>query len=183
MVDRRKVGGGISPKGFTPCHPAQLKDPYQIAFSLHSPKMHFTIKITEDLICPWCYISSHRLRRAIASYLSSDASEPRSTFSLSFTAFQLDPSLPAPGVAKAEYLRQHLGSKANAEAARARVREGAAKANVIIHPTEEEACVGNTLDGHRLVWWAGSSYLEKHSGKGALFLHAARGLSVRMSRC
>ncbi|KAF4554748.1 Hypothetical protein D9617_3g018160 [Elsinoe fawcettii] len=123
--------------------------------------MHLTLRLTTDLICPWCYIGSTQLHRALSSFLSS---HPNTTYSLTHHPFQLDPSLPIPGVPKTAYLESHLGPRR--AAAREGVLAAAVKAGIKLNPDDEGATVGNTLAGHRLVWWAGGAYLAAHKARG-----------------
>nr|BBH86646.1 DSBA oxidoreductase [Thermosporothrix sp. COM3] len=47
------------------------------------------IEIFSDILCPWCYIGKQRLRSALARFPYRDQVE------ISFSSFELDPSLPA----------------------------------------------------------------------------------------
>jgi predicted DsbA family dithiol-disulfide isomerase len=54
------------------------------------------IEIASDVICPWCYIGKRRLEKALAA-LNGEA-EVR----IEWLPFQLNPDLPAQGVARAD---------------------------------------------------------------------------------
>ncbi|KAG8627735.1 hypothetical protein KVT40_003608 [Elsinoe batatas] len=125
--------------------------------------MHLPLLITTDLVCPWCRTGLASLRTALKIYT---ASHPNTTSSLHFLPFQLDPSLPSPGLPKSAYLAHRLGSPATAAAAEARVKAVAKQAGLDVAETSEGATVGNTLRAHRLVWFAGGEYLGRFKAKG-----------------
>ena len=56
------------------------------------------IDIYSDTICPWCYIGKKRLQRALTA-------RPDVQPTIHWRAFQLNPWMPAAGVAREEYLR------------------------------------------------------------------------------
>jgi predicted DsbA family dithiol-disulfide isomerase len=62
------------------------------------------IEIASDVICPWCYIGKRRLEKALA-LIEADAAPQ-----LRWLPFELNPDMPASGMARAEYRRQKFGS-------------------------------------------------------------------------
>jgi len=62
------------------------------------------IEIASDVICPWCYIGKRRLEKALA--LLDGEVKPQ----IRWLPFQLNPDMPAGGVARAEYRRAKFGS-------------------------------------------------------------------------
>jgi len=73
------------------------------------------IEIASDVICPWCYIGKRRLEKALA-LVDADAAAQ-----LKWLPFELNPDMPAGGMARAEYRRQKFGSPARAKELDARV--------------------------------------------------------------
>lgn len=65
------------------------------------------IDVYYDLICPWCYIGFHRLRRALSCRPDIDAQ-------VVWHPFQLNPSLPTQGTDQGAYLRMRYGSMTRA---------------------------------------------------------------------
>lgn len=61
------------------------------------------IDIFSDVVCPWCFIGTRRLQRALASF------DPPVDVTIRHHPFLLDPDTPAEGKNIAEYLRTHYG--------------------------------------------------------------------------
>jgi predicted DsbA family dithiol-disulfide isomerase len=62
------------------------------------------IDIYSDTVCPWCYLGKRRFELAVAAR---PQYEPRVTW----RPFELNPDIPAEGVARAAYLASRIGSK------------------------------------------------------------------------
>ena len=102
------------------------------------------IEIASDVICPWCYIGKRRLEKALASL--KDEVEVR----IEWLPFQLNPDLPAQGVARAEYRRAKFGSVEQARALDARVaQEGAGEGIAFAFDRMERT--PNTIAAHQLI--------------------------------
>ena len=102
------------------------------------------IEIASDVICPWCYIGKRRLEKALAS-LKGDV-EAR----IEWLPFQLNPDVPAEGVARAEYRRAKFGSLEKGRALDARVaQEGAGEG--IAFAFERMQRTPNTVAAHQLI--------------------------------
>src|SRR5678815_5857849 len=56
-----------------------------------------TIEVVSDVICPWCYIGKRRLGKALAALAGEISAETR------WLPFQLNPSMPAEGIPRAQY--------------------------------------------------------------------------------
>src|SRR5260370_35808386 len=65
------------------------------------------IDIVSDVICPWCFIGKRRLGRALEQ-------RPDVTVSVTWRAFQLNPDMPAGGMARADYVAAKFGNTAHA---------------------------------------------------------------------
>lgn len=76
------------------------------------------IDIVSDVVCPWCYIGKRRLERALELRRTGqpEAEAPQVTW----RPFQLNPGLPAAGVAREAYLARKFGT-AHAQQIYARV--------------------------------------------------------------
>jgi predicted DsbA family dithiol-disulfide isomerase len=105
------------------------------------------LDIFSDPVCPWCYIGKANLDRALADH-------PDHPFAIQWHPFQLNPEMPAEGVAKRAYLEAKFGGKARVDAIHERLREAARNAGVALDP-DIPAKMPNTLDAHRLIHWAG----------------------------
>jgi predicted DsbA family dithiol-disulfide isomerase len=100
------------------------------------------IQIWSDVICPWCYIGTTNLRKALA--------DTRAT--VTFRSFLLDPNGPAEPVRTIDYLTGKYGPQATAMMDQ--VTEVAARAGLEYHL--EQSWSGPTLNAHRLLHWAAS---------------------------
>lgn len=111
-----------------------------------------SIDIISDTVCPWCYIGKRRLEKAIAE-------RPLYSYQISWRPFQLNPDLPASGMARDDYLHAKFGGADRA----ARVYTAVLQAG-----REEELHFNfaairrqpNTFDSHRLVRWAASAGVQ-----------------------
>lgn len=111
------------------------------------------IEVASDVICPWCYIGKRRLAKA----LSSLAGEIEVT--IDWLPFQLNPGMPADGVARAEYRQAKFGSLERGKELDARVaREGAGEG--IRFAFDRMQRTPNTIQAHRLI------DLAQRQGKG-----------------
>jgi predicted DsbA family dithiol-disulfide isomerase len=105
------------------------------------------LDIFSDPVCPWCYVGKANLDRALAQH-------PDHPFAIQWHPFQLNPEMPAEGVAKRAYLEQKFGGKARVDAIHERLREVARNAGVLMDPDKPQR-MPNTLNAHRLIHWAG----------------------------
>lgn len=105
------------------------------------------LDILSDPICPWCYIGKAHLDRA----LEAAGDHP---FVIEWHPFQLNPDMPAEGMARRTYLETKFGGKQGAVQAYLPVQQHADKAGLKID-LEGIKRTPNTLDAHRLIHWAG----------------------------
>ncbi|MDY7088960.1 MAG: DsbA family oxidoreductase [Actinomycetota bacterium] len=109
------------------------------------------IQVWSDVVCPWCYLGRRRLERAITRL-----GQP---VSVTFRAFQLDPSPVPNGVPIKEALAAQLGDQARADQMFAHVTAIAAGEGLTLD--FDRAIAANTFDAHRLlVWSAGPQQVE-----------------------
>ena len=102
------------------------------------------IEIASDVVCPWCYIGKRRLEKALES-LQGEV-EAR----IEWLPFQLNPDMPAGGIARAEYRRAKFGSVEKGRALDARVaQEGAGEG--IAFAFDRMQRTPNTVAAHQLI--------------------------------
>ena len=102
------------------------------------------IEVASDVICPWCYIGKRRLEKALALV------DGEVELQIEWLPFQLNPAMPAEGVARAEYRRAKFGSPERAKELDARVaREGAGEGIQFAFDRMERT--PNTTRAHRLI--------------------------------
>lgn len=104
------------------------------------------IDIFSDPVCPWCFIGTRRLQRALTA-------RPELNPSVRWRPFQLNPAMPPEGIDRATYLASRYGTIAEAERLNANVGhvgtlEGIAFRFDLITITP------STVNAHRLIRYA-----------------------------
>ena len=107
------------------------------------------IDIVSDAICPWCYIGKRQLERALA-LLATDGLH----FSVHWNPFQLNPDMPPEGRDRAAYRAWKFGGADRAREGDERVAEAARRVGLAFRQ-DLMLRTPNTLDAHRLIWFAG----------------------------
>lgn len=117
-----------------------------------APRLPIRLDIFIDPVCPWCHVGKANLDRALAD-------QPHHPFQLLWHPFQLNPDMPAEGVAKRAWLEEKFGGKPRVDAMHEQLREVARKAGVELDPDRPQR-MPNTLDAHRLIQWAGLEHRQ-----------------------
>lgn len=112
-----------------------------------TPLEPFPIKVISDVMCPWCFVGKRRLEGALERLPHIDAA-------VTWWPFQLDPTLPPGGIERGEYLRKKFGSADGGEMYMALREIGREDGIEFTFDTIERA--PNTVDAHRLIYWAGA---------------------------
>ncbi|HUB14360.1 MAG TPA: DsbA family oxidoreductase [Acetobacteraceae bacterium] len=123
------------------------------------------IDIVSDAICPWCYIGRRQLERALATLADEGLH-----FSVHWNPFQLNPDMPKEGRDRAAYRAWKFGGAERAAAADLRVTQAAESVGLVFR-ADLMLRTPNTLDAHRLVWFAGQ--------KGPALLHGTQDTLMR----
>jgi predicted DsbA family dithiol-disulfide isomerase len=111
--------------------------------------MTLPIDMVSDVVCPWCYIGKRRLEKAIAL-------RPDIPVEVRFRPYFLNPWVPREGMSREEYLVTKFGSPDRYRAIAQRVAAAAA-AEGLTYALDKIVRQPNTLDCHRLIFWAGES--------------------------
>jgi predicted DsbA family dithiol-disulfide isomerase len=74
--------------------------------------MALSIDVVSDVVCPWCFIGKRRLEGALALYAKERPDAPAPT--VTWRPFQLNPGLPAEGMARADYVARKFGARGGA---------------------------------------------------------------------
>jgi predicted DsbA family dithiol-disulfide isomerase len=106
------------------------------------------INVVSDVVCPWCFIGKRRLEKAIA--LSSDI-----PVEIHWRPYFLNDWIPREGISREQYLTTKFGSPERYKGIAQRVAAAAA-AEGLTYAIEKISRQPNTLDAHRLIYWAGS---------------------------
>jgi len=107
------------------------------------------IDIVSDAICPWCYVGKRQLERALAMLADEGL-----TFQVHWNPFQLNPDMPKEGRDRAAYRAWKFGSVEKSAALDQRITEAAAAVGLGFR-TDLMTRTPNTIDAHRLIWFAG----------------------------
>ena len=105
------------------------------------------IDIVSDVICPWCYVGQRRLARALAM-------RPDLQVEISWRPFQLAPELPREGMERRAYLKAKFGESAGRGPVLDALRQAGIEEGIAFNFEAIER-TPNTLDAHRLIYWAG----------------------------
>ena len=98
-----------------------------------------------DVICPWCFLGKRRLDKALALV-------PEVKVEVNYRPFFLDPSIPAQGLSREDYMRGKFGDRDLA--AMHKPLADAGKKDGVPYHFEKVTRTPNTLDAHRLIRWA-----------------------------
>ena len=128
------------------------------------------LDIFSDPVCPWCFVGKANLDRALAEH-------PDHPFAIQWHPFQLNPDMPAEGVAKRDYLEAKFGGKARVDAIHERLREVARAAGVDMDPDKPQR-MPNTLNAHRLIHWAGIEGVQQAVVNALMRAYWAQGRDI-----
>jgi predicted DsbA family dithiol-disulfide isomerase len=109
--------------------------------------MSLVVEVVSDVVCPWCFIGKRRLEKALALV-------PDIAVDVRWLPFQLDPTVPAEGMDRGEYLKRRFGSPEDIARVYAPV-EAAGKAEGLAFAFGRITRSPNTIDAHRVIRWAG----------------------------
>lgn len=112
-------------------------------------KKVLSLDILADLVCPWCFLGFKHLLQA--RDLVTDVE-----LDIHFRPFLLDPSLPPAGQPYRFYINRKLGGRNSTDAIEHKLKE-AGKTAEIEFDFEAIETAPNTLDAHRVVYWAGQA--------------------------
>lgn len=114
-----------------------------------SDRPSITVDVVSDVVCPWCYLGQKRLDRAMAA-------TPGVDVAVNWRPYQLDPTIPAGGVDRQQYMLAKFGDPARIAQIHQRLIDlGAAEG--IDFAFEAIKVAPNTLDAHRVIRWAGAA--------------------------
>jgi predicted DsbA family dithiol-disulfide isomerase len=102
------------------------------------------ITVYSDVICPWCYVGKRRLETALSA---------PAEVQLTWLPFELNPDMPAEGIARAEYRRRKFGAERAAELDRNMTETG--RELGIDFAFDRMQRTPSTRMAHRLIWEAG----------------------------
>jgi len=104
------------------------------------------IDIISDVVCPWCFIGKRRLEKAFAL-------RPEIEPKITWRPFQLNPDLPAEGMARADYIANKFGDPNHARRIYQTVAEAGATVGIAFAFDRIQRSP-NTRNAHRLIRFA-----------------------------
>jgi predicted DsbA family dithiol-disulfide isomerase len=131
MDDFMRAGAACGPDS---CEAPAGADATTTAAAATTQPVGTRIDIVSDAICPWCYVGKRNLEAALAELAN--------------------PDMPKEGVERASYRAAKFGSAERAREIDARVA-GAAEAAGLAFRQDLMLRTPNTIDAHRLIWFAG----------------------------
>lgn len=105
------------------------------------------INIISDPICPWCYIGKTRFDRALEA-------NPTHSFEIEWHPFQLNPTMPAEGMDRREYLETKFWGQDGAMKVYSQIDQTAREMGLDLNFAGIKR-TPNTINAHRLTLWAG----------------------------
>ena len=132
------------------------------------------IEVYADIVCPWCYVGARRLSAALGQRPRLPHPEgPRRRW----RPFQLQPTMPRPGIPWADFVRQKFGGPERARAVFARVAEVGAR-DGIRFDFDRVASAPNTRDAHRLILYAAAQGREWELAEALFAAYFAEGCDL-----
>ena len=117
-----------------------------------------SITVYSDIICPWCFVGKRQLEAALATM--PDEERPP----LTWRPFELNPNMPAEGIARVDYRAAKFG-KAKSDELDARLVD-VGRAVGIVFNFEQQPRTPNSRRAHQLIWAA-----ERHDLQDGVVEH------------
>jgi predicted DsbA family dithiol-disulfide isomerase len=104
------------------------------------------IDIISDVVCPWCFIGKRRLEKALAM-------RPEIETEITWRPFQLNPDMPAEGMARADYIATKFGDSGHSRRIHQTIAEAGATVGIDF-AFDKIKRSPNTRNAHRLIRYA-----------------------------
>jgi predicted DsbA family dithiol-disulfide isomerase len=110
---------------------------------LAPPRARLQIEVVFDLVCPWCYLGTQRLRRTLRA-------RPDIAADIMWRPFLLNPDIAPGGVARQDYMLRKFGGEDRARRLHATIAE-LGRAEGLRFAFDRIRRIPASLDAHRLV--------------------------------
>jgi predicted DsbA family dithiol-disulfide isomerase len=137
---------------------------------LSPPRARLQIEVVFDLICPWCYLGTRRLRRALRA-------RPDILADILWRPFLLNPDIPAGGLPRQEFLTRKFGGEERARRLHATIAE-LGRAEGVPFRFDRIRRMPSSLDAHRLVRYAAREGLADAMVDTLFHAHFAEGADL-----
>ncbi len=104
------------------------------------------IDIISDVVCPWCFIGKRRLEKALQL-------RPEIEATITWRPFQLNPDMPAEGMARADYIATKFGDNSHSRRIHQTIAEAGATVGIAF-AFDKIKRSPNTRHAHRLIRYA-----------------------------
>jgi predicted DsbA family dithiol-disulfide isomerase len=104
------------------------------------------IDIISDIVCPWCFIGKRRLEKALVM-------RPEIETEITWRPFQLNPDMPAEGMARADYIATKFGDSGHSRRIHQTIAEAGATVGIDF-AFDKIKRSPNTRNAHRLIRYA-----------------------------
>jgi predicted DsbA family dithiol-disulfide isomerase len=104
------------------------------------------IDIISDVVCPWCFIGKRRLEKALGM-------RPEIETEITWRPFQLNPDMPAEGMARADYIATKFGDSGHSRRIHQTIAEAGATVGIDF-AFDKIKRSPNTRNAHRLIRYA-----------------------------
>ena len=113
---------------------------------LAPPRARLQIEVVFDLVCPWCYLGTHRLRRALRN-------RPDVAADLVWRPFLLNPDIAPGGVPRQDYMLRKFGGEERSRRLHATIAE-IGRSEGLVFAFDRIRRIPPSVDAHRLVRFA-----------------------------
>lgn len=129
------------------------------------------VEVVSDAVCPWCWIGKRHLERA-AALLASEM-----TVATIWKPFELNQDMPKGGMERSAYRLRKFGSLDFSAQLDARVAE-AGRAAELGFRHDLMKWTPNTIDCHRLIWFAGREGTQEAVVEGLFNAYFSEGRNI-----
>jgi predicted DsbA family dithiol-disulfide isomerase len=128
------------------------------------------VDVVSDVVCPWCFIGKRLLETAMTL-------KPEIAVEVRFRPYFLNPWVPREGMSRDDYLIAKFGSVENYNSSGNRVAEAAASIG-LNYAREKIKRQPNTLDCHRLIYWAAQTSNAARMKQRLMDLYFSKGADL-----
>lgn len=137
---------------------------------LAPPRARLQIEVVFDLVCPWCYLGTRRLRRALRA-------RPDILAEIIWRPFLLNPDIPTAGLPRQEFLTRKFGGEERARRLHATIVE-LGRAEGVVFRFERILRMPSSIEAHRLVRLAVRDGLGEAMVEALFHAHFAEGADL-----
>jgi predicted DsbA family dithiol-disulfide isomerase len=137
---------------------------------LSPPRARLQIEVVFDLVCPWCYLGAHRLRRTLRA-------RPDIAAEIAWRPFLLNPDIAPGGVPRQDYLLRKFGGEDRARRLHGTITE-LGRAEGLAFRFDRIRRIPASLDAHRFVRLAARQGLADQAVEAVFDAYFAEGVDI-----